>query len=231
MGHHGDVLAPPSFLQRSKELLIGRDLLRLAVELPTLGALPRGDGSPVVLVPGFGAGDASFAPMRLLLRRLGHDVRSARLGRTGDDVPELAGRVAALATAISSETGRPPALVGWSIGGVLAREAARDAPNVVRRVITMGTPVVGGPSYTALAALYSDDRRAAIQAEIAERNRTPIRVPVTAIWSPNDGIVNPAACQDDAQDVEHVRVASTHVGMGVDPVVWRVVAERLAVPS
>lgn len=207
---------------------MGRDLLRLALALPTMGGLPRGDGSPVVLVPGFGAGDSSFVPMRLLLRHLGHDVRSAGLGRTGDDVLALAGRLRSLAAALTEKTGRIPALVGWSIGGVVAREAARDAPEVVRRVVTMGTPVAGGPSYTALAALYSEARRAAIRTDIAERRRIPIRVPVTAIWSPNDGVVTPAACLDDADEVEHVRVDSTHLGMGVDPVVWRVVAERLA---
>lgn len=231
LGDDGDVLAPPSLLQRSKELLLGRDVLRLALALPTMGTLPRGDGSPVVLVPGFGTGDSSLVPMRLLLRHLGHDVRSARLGRTGDDVMRLAARVRDFAAALTVETGRTPALVGWSIGGVLAREAARDAPEVVRRVVTMGTPVEGGPSYTALAGLYSETQRAAIRADIAERNKIPIRVPVTAIWSPNDGIVTPAACLDDADGVEHVRVTSTHLGMGVDPVVWRVVAECLAAPD
>jgi alpha-beta hydrolase superfamily lysophospholipase len=223
------MLAPPSTLQRSKELLIGRDVIRLALRGPRLIGLPRGDGSPVILVPGFGATDASFIPLRALLTSLGHDVRSAGLGRTGDQVYELSQQVVARTREVFEETGKQVNLVGWSIGGVMAREAARDLPDVVRQVISFGSPVKGGPSYTALAWRYSPDARAAIRAEIAERNLTPITVPVTSIWSPNDGIVNPLACIDDVTPgAENIRVTGTHIGMGIDPDVWSLIAHRLA---
>lgn len=183
-----------------------------------------------MLVPGFGATDFSLLPLRGLLRRLGHDVRTAGLGRVSDDVVGQSARVADIVRSLRTETGLAVALVGWSIGGVLAREAARDAPDVVRRVVTMGTPVVGGPSYTALAGRYSGEQLAEIRAAIAERSRVAIEVPITAVWSSNDGIVNPEACIDhDSPDVEHVEVTSTHLGMGVDPDVWAVVAERVGV--
>ena len=223
------MLAPPSLQQRSRELLIGRDILRLVVRSPTLRSLPRGDGGPVLLVPGFGATDASLLPLRRLLTSLGHDARPIRLGRMGDDIRALADRTIARAIDVHDETGRRPALVGWSIGGVVSREAARDRPDMIRRVVTFGSPTVGGPSYTALAGRYKPAELAAIRAEIDDRNRTPIAVPVTAIWSPNDGVVSPEACIDQVTPgAENLRVTSTHIGLGVDPNVWTIVAERLA---
>ena len=141
-------------------------------------------------------------------------------------------RLANAVAGVASATRRPVAIVGWSLGGVLAREVARDRPDIVSQVITFGTPVVGGPSYTALSGYYSAERLAAIRAEIAGRNRRPIDVPVTAIWSPNDGIVTPEACIDErTAHAAHVTVSSTHLGMGIDPDVWAVVAQRLAGPT
>ena len=163
------MLAPPSLQQRSRELLIGRDILRLVVRSPTLRSLPRGDGGPVLLVPGFGATDASLLPLRRLLTSLGHDARPIRLGRMGDDIRALADRTIARAIDVHDETGRRPALVGWSIGGVVSREAARDRPDMIRRVVTFGSPTVGGPSYTALAGRYKPAELAAIRAEIDDQ--------------------------------------------------------------
>jgi pimeloyl-ACP methyl ester carboxylesterase len=223
------VLAPPSYRQRSRELLLGRDVMRAMLRGPGLRSLPRGDGAPVVLISGFGGSDQSLYPFRRFLHAMGHDARPAGLGRVGDDVAELYGRVARRAEAVRDETGRTPAMVGWSIGGVLAREAARDHPELVRRVITFGTPVEGGPSYTALAFRYGDDRLAEIRAGVEERAAVPITVPITAIWSRNDGIVTPEACIDERNaTAENVEVSGTHIGMGIDPDVWTVVARRLA---
>jgi hypothetical protein len=132
---------------------------------------------------------------------------------------------------IRRETGRDVSLIGWSIGGVIARETARDHPELIRRVITFGTPVEGGPSYTALAFRYGDERLAEIRAGVEDRAKTEIVVPVTAIWSRNDGIVAPAACIDHRNGTaENVEVSGTHVGMSIDPDVWRIVARRLAEP-
>lgn len=221
------MLAPPSLCQRSRELLIGRDFLRFVTARPT--SPPNGDGRPVLLVSGFGATDASLGLLRRFLQRLGHDARPAGLGRVTDDVDQLFPDIGRRCADIADETGRPVAVVGWSIGGVLAREAARDRPDVIDRVTTFGTPVEGGPSYTALAWRYTDRQLADIQQRVEERNRTPIEAAVTAIWSRNDGVVSPEACIDRrTPGIEHVEVTSTHLGMGIDPDVWSVVADRLA---
>lgn len=223
---------PPSPLQRSKELLIGRDIARFATGSRVLRSAPRGDGGPVVLVTGFGGTDTSLYPLRGFLRRLGYDARSAGLGRMTDDVESLFPRIVERCQSIVDQTGRVPAVVGWSIGGVVAREAARERPDLVRRVITFGTPVEGGPSYTALSFLYSEARLAEIRRLVDERHQVPIEVALTAMWSRNDGIVLPEACIDvRTPGVENIEITSTHLGMGVDPQVWSIVADRLARPG
>lgn len=224
-----DELAPPSSLQRCREALVGRDVARLVVSARRLRSLPRGDGSPVMLVTGFGGTDRSLEPLRRFLARLGHDARAAGLGRMDDDVEANFPEVGRRCRNLAADTGRPVALVGWSIGGVLAREAARDDPAAVRRVVTFGTPVEGGPSYTALAWRYGDEQLRAIRALIDDRHEVPITVPVTAIRSRNDGVVTPDACIDRrTPGAENIEVGGTHLGMSLDPDVWSLVAERLA---
>ena len=223
------VLAPPYQGQRLLELLIGRDFVRLAARTPNL--LRRDDASrrqTVILTSGFGGTDATLNPLRWFLRSVGHDARPVGLGRISDDVEALSELVAEKATALAQRAGEPVALVGWSIGGVLSREAARMHPDVIDRVITFCTPVVGGPSYTSLAFRYSEEYLAEIRTLIEAREQTPIEVPITAIWSRNDGVVNPEACIDRrSPDVEKVEVTATHVGLAYDPNVWDIVSDRL----
>ena len=203
---------------------------RLLAALPWLLREPRGDGGPVVDVPGWKSPEAAMAPLRGYLRHLGHDARGWGLGtNTGDperDAPVLAARVDRLAAA----SGRPVALVGWSLGGLVAREVARQVPHAVRRVVTYGTPVVGGPTYTLGARAYGPAECARIDALLRDLDRTdPITVLITAIFTRRDRVVDWPACLDrTSPDVEHVEVGSTHVGMGLDPAVWSVVARRLA---
>ena len=140
----------------------------------------------------------------------------------------LAARLAAKAAHVAETTGHPVALVGWSIGGVVSREAARTRPDAIDRVVTFGTPVIGGPSYTALASRYSEEYLAEVRSLIEERERTPIEAAITAIWSRNDGVVQPAACIDHSSSkAENVEVTATHVGLAYDPNVWEIVADRL----
>jgi pimeloyl-ACP methyl ester carboxylesterase len=203
---------------------------RLLARAPRLARVPRGDGGPVIDIPGWKSPEAAMAPLRHYLRRLGHDARGWGLGvNTGNperDVEIFAPQVVELA----ERTGRPVALVGWSLGGTIARETARTVPHAVSRVITYGTPVIGGPSYTIGARAAGDAENARIRALIDELDRTnPIQVPITAIFTRRDRIVDwPASIDRTSAHVEHVEVGSTHAGMGIDPDVWEVVATRLA---
>ncbi len=219
---------PPSTWRALGELGSGLDAVRLAGALPRLASAPRGDGHLVVDVPGWQAPELTGAPLRGYLRRLGYDARGWGFGTNTGDPRRDVERLSASLLDLVDATGSPASLVGWSLGGVIAREVARRHPEAVRRVITYGTPV-SGPAHTTVARLVgsgSDDAERVTRRLDAE---SPIRVPLTVLYSRRDGIVSWQACIDHTSpDVEHVEVSSRHLGMGVDPDVWAVVADRLA---
>ncbi len=205
----------------------------LALNSVKLARQPRGNGHPVLVLPGFGAGDLSTSPLRRYLRSLGHDARGWGLGQNTGDVVRSTQVMIDRVTRIAVERGEAIPLVGWSLGGVIAREVARERPDVVSRVITFGSPVVGGPKYTSVSEVY----RArgvdvdAIEVEVERRRATHISVPVTAIYARADGIVSWRACIDHVNPgVEHVEVRSTHLGMGLHHEVYAIIANRLATP-
>jgi pimeloyl-ACP methyl ester carboxylesterase len=122
-------------------------------------------------------------------------------------------------------------IIGWSLGGYLAREAARERPDLVHQVITLGTPVIGGPKYTVVA--HALRRRGididAIEAAIELRNRVALMTPITAIYSRVDAVVAWRACIDHhTSNVEHIEVRATHLGLGFSPDVYEIIAQRLA---
>jgi pimeloyl-ACP methyl ester carboxylesterase len=221
---------PPSAAGILREGFGLLELPRLLLQAPSLARQPRGAGEPVLVCPGYGAGDATTAVLRAYLSYLGYDAHGWNLGRNDGRVPKLIPRLVQRVRALAGEAGAPVRLIGWSLGGYLAREAARERPGDVARVITLGSPVVGGPKYTTVGWVY---RRQgydldAIEAAVAERNRIPLKVPVTAIYSKADGIVAWQACIDTSgAAVEHVEVGTTHVGLGFAPEVYRVIARRL----
>ncbi len=223
---------PPTPWTMLGELGSGLAAARLVGAAPRLAAAPRGDGHLVVDIPGWKAPELTGAPLRAYLSRLGYDARGWGFGtNTGDprrDVERLAKRVRELVEA----KGEPASLVGWSLGGIIAREVARRHPDAVRRVITYGTPVTGGARHTSVAR--SSNVGADAHADRVSRRldaESPIRVPLTVLFSRRDGVVSWQACIDrSTPSAEHVEVSSTHLGMGFDPDVWTVVADRLARP-
>jgi pimeloyl-ACP methyl ester carboxylesterase len=232
-------MAPPPIRPPGPRAMLGEALAwleapRLLWQAPQLARLARGDGGAVLVLPGFGAGDGSTALLRAYLTWLGYDARGWGMGINRGQVPKLVPRVVELLAATRAETRRRVRLVGWSLGGVLAREAARERPRLVERVVTFGTPVVGGPKYTAAAGRYRQRGYDldAIERAAAARDAVPLRVPVTAIYSRGDGVVAWQACLDPRnRAVEHIEVGGTHVGLGFNPDVLRIVAERLALPA
>lgn len=205
--------------------------IRLAVRSRELSGLPRGKGAPVMVLPGFGTGDVATWALRKFLAYLDYDVQGWGLGRNHGRVPELIPRILESLEAFSGEHSRPVNLVGWSLGGYIARELARERPDLVTRVITLGSPVVGGPKYTASHRFYVrhgydlDE----IEATVAARDRIPLTTPVTAIYSKRDGVVAWQACIDRVNpSTEHVEVAASHLGLGLSPDVYAIVARRLA---
>lgn len=219
----------PSWRKLVAEATSPLEAARLPAAVRRLRSMPRGDGHVVIDIPGWQAPEASGLPLRRYLSWLGYDARGWSFGKNLGDPARDAVRLTESVVDIVAESGRPVSLVGWSLGGVIAREVARQRPDLVRRVITYGTPVVGGPTFTAVAGSYTHEVREHAS-RVTERldAQRPIRVPLTVIYSRRDGIVAWPACIDRVSpDAEHVEVRSTHVGMGVDPDVWSVVAERL----
>ena len=219
---------PPATRTALGEVRAALDAARLVGALPRLVAAPRGDGHLVIDIPGWKAPEVSGAPLRQYLRRLGYDARGWGFGTNTGGVRQDIERLAARVVELVDETGRPASLVGWSLGGVIAREVARLQPEAVDRVITYGTPV-GGPTYTTVARAYgrADDGGHRESRRLDESN--PIRVPLTILFSRQDGIVSWQSCIDrTSPSAEHVEISSTHLGMGFDPDVWSIVADRLA---
>lgn len=228
---------PPSGLLT---LLEGRAMFELAAFYalrPLLGALPKGDGHPVLVLPGFMASDRSTLPMRRLLRELGYKVHGWELGR---NVKVDHARVTAmreLLRRIHQDSGKKVSIVGWSLGGVFARELAKMHPEAVRQVISLGSPI-------------SDDRNHSNARIIFEwlngRDQTPERgghqfsglgkappVPTTSILTRSDGVVHwrgsvQHAEQAGHKQIENIAVHASHCGLGVNPSVMVAIADRLA---
>lgn len=201
-------------------LLLGGSKLRRA---------PRGDGRISVFLPGWKAPEVSTLPLRGYLKSLGHDARSWGLGTNQGNVEAKRDEMLSIVEQLAAGSGRSVNLIGWSLGGVVAREVARTLPDAVHRLVTYGSPIVGGPSYTAGWAAYPAAERARISALQQHLDATdPIATPTTSIFTRSDTVVDWRACIDRSSlDVTTVEVGSTHVGLGLDPDVWHVVANAL----
>ena len=212
------------------------DLAALLVAAPWLATAPRGDGHGVLVLPGLLASDTSTLPLRAYLGRLGYNVRGWDLGRNrGPTETVLAGLPRAL-IAHARRTGRPVSLVGWSLGGIYARELARRNAKHVQQVITLGSPFAmtdprrqsrAHRPYQRLSHLHADGARLGTPKQRAR----PIGVPSTAVYSRLDGIVSWSACvEPETERHQNVEVRCSHVGFGVDPATLWLIADRLAVP-
>ncbi len=227
-----DLFEPPdpSRLIREARGLI--ELPRLLLRLPALALQPRGHGHPVLILPGYGAGDGSTAILKSYLLMLGYHARGWGLGRNNGETSELLPRILKRVSSLARRNKQRVHLIGWSFGGYLARELARERADLIGRVITLGTPVVGGPKYTVVAnwlrqrGIDVDE----IAAEVERRNKIAFNTPVIAIYSRRDAMVAWQACIDhNALNVEHIEVRTTHFGLGFSPDVYKIIAQRLAV--
>lgn len=235
MNGQKESIAPPPMLYQFLEARATAEFAALMLMLPLLRMnAPRGNDRPVIVLPGFMADDNSTWVLRRFLEDIGYAVTGWQMGRnTGPGQPlieQLIHRVATLHRGYDQKVN----LVGWSRGGSIAREIARARPDLVRQVITLGSPVRGGPSSTSIGRLLranSGMTDAQILELMRRRERTPIRTPITALYSKTDGVVAwRAAIDETSPDIEHIEVQSSHVGFGVNVQVFRIVAERLDKP-
>jgi pimeloyl-ACP methyl ester carboxylesterase len=202
---------------------------------PWLASAPRGDGHGVLVLPGLLATDASTAVLRRFVRRLGYDVQGWNLGRNRGPTDEVLDNLPAELAAMADRAGRPVSLIGWSLGGIYARELARQHPSQVRQVITLGSPfALTDPRQSHADRVYQRRgyRHAAGRVPAREQLSRPITVPSTAVYSRRDGIVAWQACIEPESALhENVEVRCAHLGFGTDPATLWLIADRLAVPA
>ena len=201
-----------------------------------MSVLPRGDGHPVLVLPGLLAADSSTRALRTLLRGLGYFVHGWRLGRNIGPTAEAVRGMRDRLDELGQRHGRSVTLLGWSLGGIFARDLARRSPEAVRQVITLGSPfrlARHGQSrahraFERYSHLHVEHR----QLPLEQEEVAALAVPATSIYSRVDGIVSWRACLDTpSATAENIAVLGSHLGLGHHPAVAWAVADRLAQPD
>jgi pimeloyl-ACP methyl ester carboxylesterase len=216
------------------ELRVVPELVASFLPRPFATRPPRGNGEPVMVIPGFAADDLAVKLLVGRLCRLGYDATSWGLGRNTGNVKRLQPLLVERLQQRFEASGAKLKLVGWSLGGAMARDVAREHGEWIEQIVTLGSPVVGGPKFTAVGRSYQkkglDLDRMAAAADRRETAKT-IPVPVTALYDRHDGIVSWNACIDrHNRHVRHVEVQCSHLGMVVDRTVFNIIANTLARP-
>ncbi len=206
---------------------------------PLMGMLPKGDGHGVLVLPGFMASDYSTGPLRKLLCDLGYECAGWNLGR---NVRVDNARIEAMMACVDElheDTGRAISIVGWSLGGVFARELAKQAPSKVRQVISLGSPISDDRNHTNARRLFEylngaepEPMRNGNFRKLAEAPP----VPTTSILTRTDGVVHwrgsvQHGAENGHREVENIEVVASHCGLGVNPAAVYAIADRLAQPE
>jgi pimeloyl-ACP methyl ester carboxylesterase len=226
--------------RRPSRLLLwleGRSLWELAslpLALPwLLAGVPRGDGHSVLVLPGLLASDVSTRPLRTFLTHKGYDVHGWQQGRNLGPREGVFQAMQQTLDQLYRARGAPVSLVGWSLGGIYAREIARAAPQQVRQVITLGSPLYGASETSSNA--WEVYRAVSGREGVArhERGDGPPPVPTTSIYTRADGIVGWGCCiEQDGPQTDNIEIAgASHTGIGVHPLALYAIGDRLAQPA
>lgn len=237
-------VGPPSTLSSLLELRTFLEIVLLPASWPLLQEAPRGDGHPVLLVPGFMAGETTLLALKLYLQYLGYDVHTWGMGRNLGFRSKHANALPQKIRYLHHTTGRKVSLVGWSLGGVFSLYGADSAQECVRSIVTLGSPVsldaVGNQSPQALKALYRlVSHRLGTSAHLMQprakalREQRRLPLPTSCLFSLTDGVVPPqeATIDGDPGMHENIQVPGSHCGLGFNGIVLAVVANRLAQPE
>jgi pimeloyl-ACP methyl ester carboxylesterase len=225
------VLSPPG---RWLMLLEGRapwEFAALLASRPWLRRLPRGDGHPVLVFPGLGANDLTTAPLRRFLDDLGYATQGWGQGFNFGPRAGVLERCRADLQALSAQHGgRKVSLIGWSLGGIYARELAKECPELARCVVTLGTPFGGHPRATNAWRFFElvSGQQVADEQLLAQIRETP-PVPTTSIYSRSDGIVAwRCSVMEPGPLSENIEIHASHIGLGLNPLALYALADRLA---
>jgi len=226
-------------------LLEGRALLEMALLpplLPLLASTPRGDGHPVLLLPGFTAGDATMIGLKLFLQSRGYHVETWGLGQNTGFKLKFSQAVEQKVRYLHHRHRRKVSVVGWSLGGVYGFYTAHCAPECIRSVVSLGSPMRFSPEHFKTPLMVRAVYRyfahpmgpvahlAHVRAKVL---KSPPPMPSTCIYSMTDGVVPPTAARIDASDAAHenIWVPGSHLGLGFNAAVMWILADRLVQPE
>lgn len=212
-----------------------RALLELGAFFPykALNNIPKnGDGHPVLIIPGFMATDMSTIPLRSFIHDLGYKVYGWGEGRNyaKEEYIEL---LSEKTVKLFEKHEEKITIIGWSLGGVYARQMAKKHPELIRQVITMGSPFKGIKDANNAKWMYDiltkGKGTASIDKDLIEDIPNPAPVPTTAIYSKEDGVVPWNVCLEQEENAIHqnIQVRGSHLGFGVNPTVLQIIADRL----
>ncbi len=223
-------LRPPGIMKLLLEGRVFAELWASVLSLPLLRHAPKGDGQPVLVFPGLVAGDSTTIPLRMWLKRLGYEAYGWDQGLNFGPRHGVLAKCKRRVEELHAEHGRTVSLIGWSLGGLYAREMAKLCPGLVRQVVTLGSPFAGHPHATnawRLFELVSGHR--SNDPLLMDRLREAPDVPTTSIYSRTDGIVAwQCSVQTPGKQTENIEVSASHFGLGVNPLVLYALADRLA---
>lgn len=236
VAHMSEIRAPSLRLALSEGGRALSDLAALPLAAPLLQTAPRGDGHSVLVLPGFIAGDGSTNILRRFISGRGYKSHPWTLGQNlGHRTVGAKGeRILDRLEEMYEDSGRKVSLVGWSLGGIIAREMARRQPDMVRQVISLGSPFNGNPKASHPRQLYKiltgHDPDADHMDEILQVLRDPPPdVPTTSIFTKGDGVVAWQNCLEEPGHItDNIEVRASHIGLGVNAAVMFAVADRLA---
>lgn len=191
----------------------------------------QGDGHPVMIIPGFMGSERSTGMLRSFLKDRGYVVYDWGLGRNVGKVEDLIVLLERV-EAIHKKTGQTVSLIGWSLGGVYARQIAKQKPHLIRQVITLGSPFRNLTKPNNIEWFYSLitlGKKAKDTHEVLLNDfPRPAPVPTTAIYSKEDGIVHWDTCMEDEDELhQNIQVRGSHCGLGANPSVFSIIADRL----
>ncbi len=227
-GPVAEVYRPSSILRELRALpefgFVGSSALMAAY------VAPLGPPRPVLVLPGFVSGDSATLPLRLFLRSIGHKPSGWGLGLNVGASHHIAEGVDRTLRDLAQEYGEPIDIVGWSAGGILGRVLALNRSELVRQVISLGSPINMESSQTNIG--YLQRLSARLFLEMPRRfdlDRVP--VPSTTVWTRTDGVVPGLACRQSIRhNAEVIEVRGSHTGLGANPAVFYLLADRLALP-
>ncbi|MFK7934031.1 MAG: esterase/lipase family protein [Saprospiraceae bacterium] len=201
--------------------------MRLLFNYRRLTKKKIGNGQRIMLFPGWKSHETVMYPMKSYLKTIGYAPEYWGLGINHGHIERYRDEI--LERLRQEDDDEKITLVGWSLGGLVAREIAREFPEKIASVVTYGTPVIGGPKYTIGAKVWGKKETIRINNLLDELNETkPISVPMSIIFTKKDSVVTWSACLDEvSENVEHYEVQSTHLSLGIDPKVWKIVLNHL----